>query len=464
MRVPPSSSTVVPGGASAPKPAEAARAANPAGATPSGAGPASDAEAPTEAPRPPADRSGEAIDASLGKLRFEQAKETKSPSATEYLAYTGPQGSDKTSAAHLTQLRGFDRISEMSKNFERGLDPSIRGTVMKSASQLGMTHEVLAKAAGYLSTLSPGDIQTMAGAPGMKGYDERLEMISGLREGFKDAIARGDQKAFNRIIEQHGGVSGTVLTAAEVSRREMALRQINDVAYKQMDPYDFRGSLEHVGTMISEKGTKETGKLVLAASLNNSMPGARTSGSDDPSTASGGNTPLIAGTIIGGGGKFRKPNQAEGVPRHVEEVHPGTQGQGLNNPGQKLPQPPKGGGGAVVEGGAEATVASDTVTLGGERATMEKMIQGQVASAEWKAEIQAAGEMAEGAFTRGTVSATGVELGGALEIEGAAATRANPAMRALGKFAIGVMVLDMGASLLNQAVRRSNSSNPFPES
>ena len=49
-------------------------------------------------------------------------------------------------------------------------------------------------------------------------------------------------------------------------------------------------------------------------------------------------------------------------------------------------------------------------------------------------------------------------------MEGATAARANLAMRALGKFAIGLMVLGMGASLLNQALLRSNSAHPFPDS
>ncbi|HEY3439469.1 MAG TPA: hypothetical protein VGK29_01900 [Paludibaculum sp.] len=61
----------------------------------------------------------------------------------------------------------------MSQSFERDLDPSIRRIALKSAFQAGVAQGVLIKTASYLPKLSPGDIQTMAGAPGMKGYDRR---------------------------------------------------------------------------------------------------------------------------------------------------------------------------------------------------------------------------------------------------------------------------------------------------
>ena len=133
----------------------------------------------------------------------------------------------------------------------------------------------------------------------MKGYDQCLEMISGLCNDFKDAIAHGDQKAFNRVIEQHRGISGTVLIGAEVSRREKSLRKISDVEYRQKDPLDFRGSLEHAGTLIYEKGAKAAGPLAPGASPNKSMPGATSHGTSDAFSSGGSNAHLAARRMVG---------------------------------------------------------------------------------------------------------------------------------------------------------------------
>ena len=103
---------------------------------------------------------------------------------------------------------------------------------------------------------------------------------------------------------------------------------------------------------------------------------------------------MVAGMVVGGSGRFRKPNQAAGVPSHVEEVNPGASGQNRGNPGPRTPRTPTGGGGGTVVEGAEARTAMDSTTLTGEltgeAAEAQKLFQLMKNSSAMKAEMQGA--------------------------------------------------------------------------